>query len=141
MSRTDEDLDGKHQRLKPQDHGMHDADRIYGVQHQPLRSSQPGVMKQGMIVSVGIGQTATSRGYPIKATLVEGLQVDCEGPWPGDLLHIDKLLSRPHLARCHVVLNACDDHRYDGQWLGYAGRLGNHSRLDHLGLDLPEARD
>ena len=50
-----------------------------------------------------------------------------------------QLLSAAELTCRDIVLNASDDHRDDGPWLGDARRLGHHADLHDLGFDLSEA--
>ena len=55
------------------------------------------------------------------------------------ILCFNKLLAATELTRRDIVLNASDDHRDDGPWLGDARRLGHHADLHDLGFDLSEA--
>ena len=56
-----------------------------------------------------------------------------------DILRFNQLLSATELTRRDIVLNAGNDHRNDGPWLGDARRLGHHADLHDLGFDLSKA--
>src|SRR5215213_7916752 len=92
-----------------------------------------------MIAGVGVDDAAASRGHALQPALVERLQEYENRARSYRILRIDELLSAAKLTSCDIVLNASNDHRDDGPWLGDARRLGHHPEFHHLGFDLSEA--
>src|SRR4051812_47309361 len=140
VSAKHEGLDRKHQRLDPEDHGMHEPDGIDRMENEAPRGA--GVLRGDHIVvaGIGVGDAAAARQYAIKPTGVERLEKDENGSRPCYLLGVDQLLATAELAGGDEVLHVRDHHRDDGHGLRGARDLGRHSDLHDLGLNLPKAR-
>ena len=141
MSGEDQSLHGKQQRLDPQDHGMHQPDRVHHMQEHPARGTYIRCLKRVVIVGVGVGDAAAARRKAFELTRKERFHKDGESSRLRHLLDIDELIGRAKLASGYDVLNLCHDHRNDRERLCGAGDLADHADFHHLRLDLRETRD
>src|SRR5262245_24183894 len=93
-----EGLERKHQRLQPQDQGVHETERIDNMKNHAFEGARVFCNDRVMIVRIGIGDTAAAGGYVVYSTFVERLEKGEKGAWPRDVLHIDQLLAAAKLA-------------------------------------------
>src|SRR5262252_8220115 len=129
MSAKHQRLERKHQCLQAENQGVHEAEGVNGMKHYGAEGTCVLRDDDVMIVGICIGDTAAAGCHAIQAALEEWLEKDQERARSRHLLQIDQLLSAPKLTRCDIILDVGDNHRNDGEWLGNAGDLGDHSFL------------
>ena len=87
MSRENESLNWKHQRLDAQEQGVHKPDGIHPVQDQPPCGAHfRGGGQEFMVAAVGIHDATAARDYPLEAAVVERLEEDQDGSRSCNLL-------------------------------------------------------
>ena len=61
MPTEHEGLDGEHQRLDPQDHGMHKPNRIHRMENDAFDSADIAGLNQIVVAGIGVGNAAAAR--------------------------------------------------------------------------------
>ena len=69
-----ERLERKYDRLEPQNQGVHQPERVYGVKSKA--SGGAGVLgdDQVVIVGIGIGDATAARRHPLQPAFIERLE-------------------------------------------------------------------
>ena len=84
MSAAEDDLEGQQQHLDPQQHDVHETDRVDDVKGHGAQSGDLTLCDR--VGMVGSGDAATARGHALPSARIERLQEHEQGPRPGNLL-------------------------------------------------------
>ena len=66
MPAQDQGLDRQEQRLDAQDHGMHQADRVDGVEAEPVQGAEIRRLQCLVVAGIGVGDTTAALGQEVK---------------------------------------------------------------------------
>src|SRR5881628_1017059 len=105
MATQHESLDRQHQSLDSQQHGVHQSDRVDGVQSEALRGAELAGRNQFVIAGIGVDDAAATGGNSLKATFIKRLKERKDRPWFCSVLQIDKLVSAAKLTGRDIVLD------------------------------------
>src|SRR5689334_17152490 len=108
-----ESLERKHERLQPQNQGMHEAKRINNVKNHAFESAGVFGNDRVMVIRVGIGDAAAAGRQIVNSAFVERLEKSEKGARPRHLLQVDQLLAATKLAGSNVFLYVRDHHGDD----------------------------
>lgn len=94
VSGENQGLEGKDERLQPQDQGMHQRDRVDHMQEQPAPGANVGIGEEIVVVGVGVGDAQASRRDIREPALVQRLEEDSQRARSSRLLRIDQNVDR-----------------------------------------------
>ena len=95
MSAEHEGLEGKHDRLEPQNQGVDQREGIHNVQGRTPHGA--GVLRHDhvVVVGVGVGDAAAAGRYAVEPAFIERLKQRQKRAWLLHLLRFDQLLASP----------------------------------------------
>jgi hypothetical protein len=99
MSAKYERLERQHQRLQPENQGVHQSEGVHNVKPNGPQGARVFCDNDVVIVGIGDGDAAAPRRYAVETAFEERLEKDEECARPRHLLRVDQLLAAPELAR------------------------------------------
>src|ERR1700730_8995575 len=82
-------LEGKNQRLKPQNYRMHEREGIDGVKKRSSHRAGIGCDDHVMVAGISVGNAAAAQSYAVEPAFVQRLERRDERAGPCHLLRID----------------------------------------------------
>ena len=104
MTAEHERLEGKHQRLNPQEQCVHQAKCIDGMQDYLPDCAGTFGRNDVVVIGINVGNATAARRHIVGATFVKGLKKREQRARSRHLLRIDELFAAAELAGGNVVL-------------------------------------